>query len=217
MNLRQRVTRHLALATCSLVVLLSAWFAGSVASAADRVSIASAYLCLALLCAALLIGPARAIRTGQPVVNHLGRRDLGIWAAIIGVVHFALGMALSMNFDYMNAFVNEEGLTLTRELRYQLYSLGNISGFLVGVLFLVLLLLSSNQMLKWLGARWWKRLQRLSYVVLAATIFHGVNFQLLESRAWPLVALLCAAGGWVLVQQLRGVGAVRSGDIRNTE
>lgn len=212
-----RWLRHLALAAVDVIALSIAWLAGDAVTAADRISIVSAYLCLALLCAALLIGPVRAIRTGQPCLNHLVRRDIGIWAAIIGFVHFALALALSMNFEYMDAFVNAEGLSLTRDLRYRLYSLGNISGFLVGVFFLLLLLLSNNRSLSLLGTRWWKRLQRLSYLALAATIFHAVSFQVLESRAWVLIVLICAAGAWVLVRQLRGFRAVRSAALKNTD
>ena len=129
------------LAAISGAVLLGAFISGEPVLGPDRISIVSAYLCLCLLSAALLIGPARAIRSGQPVLNHLVRRDLGIWAALIGFLHFALGMMLSMNVAYMDAFVNAADLSLSQHIRLWLYSAGNIAGTLVGVLFIVLLLL----------------------------------------------------------------------------
>ena len=81
MNRRQH---HLILAGLTAAALSIAAFAGSAEDSVDRISIVTAYLCLALLCVGLIIGPARAIRTGKPVTNNYLRRDVGIWAALAG-------------------------------------------------------------------------------------------------------------------------------------
>ena len=46
------------------------WFTGEPAMARDRFSLLTAWLCFALLVAALGLGPWQALHTGQPVLNN---------------------------------------------------------------------------------------------------------------------------------------------------
>ena len=61
------------------------------------------------------------------------------------------------------------------------------------ILFLMLLLLSNDRSLRRLGPKWWKRLQRSSYVAIALTFYHGFAFQYLEG---PVYALGGPVGDW---------------------
>lgn len=102
----RRIQRHLVLASSTLLLFAVAAGSGPASNIEDRLSIVSAYVCLTLLGYTLLIGPAQLMKTGRPVVNIYLRRDIGIWAAAIGLLHFVLANKLSMNSAYIDHFVN---------------------------------------------------------------------------------------------------------------
>jgi len=212
----KRTRRHLLLGLGAGSILVLAFLSGNSAGGADRLSIVTAWLCLGLLGAALLIGPWHVLTRERPVTNDYRRRDLGIWAAFAGLAHFALAMSLSMNYAYLDRFVNEATAPPSPELRYDLYSTGTILGFVIAVFFLLLLALSNDRALRGLGTRWWKRLQRSAYVAGAATVLHGIAFQLLESRGRPLVVLLLVLSAAVLAAQLRAFLRVRRRRLADT-
>lgn len=170
----------------------------------DRFSIVSAYLCLGLLCAGLAIGPIRAIRTDRSSINNYLRRDIGIWAALIALTHLVIATALSMTPEYMETFVNSAEVAPSQATRAALFTWSTIAGLLVGILLLILLGLSNDKAVRWLGLRWWKRLHRMSYLAFALTIVHGLAFQALESRNRALIALVVVASLAVLVLQMTG-------------
>lgn len=207
--MRQRVKRHIALATATGICFVVAALRGSAAGSTDRLSIVSAYICLALLCWALSVGPMRAVTTGRPIINAYLRRDLGIWAALTGLVHFVLANLLSMNDGYLDTYVNFASFPPSAEIRSQLYNMGTIAGFVVAVLFLLLLALSSDRMIRVVGIRWWKRLQRASYLTFIFTSAHAFAFQILEAREWLLIAVVIIASVAVLTAQIFGIVAVR--------
>jgi len=124
------------------------------------------------------------------MLNSMMRRDLGIWAGLTGLLHLYAGTVESMNQPYLEHHVAGE------PARQQLFNWGASLGFAVGLLLVLLLLLSSNHALGTLGARWWKRLQRLAYAALLLTAAHGLLFQLLERRApWAVLLLALLCGG----------------------
>lgn len=205
----KRIRNHVLLGLGALGTLGLATLAGDADSTADRLSIVSAYQCLLLLGAALLIGPINARASGRPVGNSHLRRDIGIWAGLTGLLHFFLANALAMNYSYLELFVDNAARAPTAAIRMQLYTAGTILGYVVAVVFLLLMVLSSDFMLRKVGMRWWKRLQRLSYLIFAATVAHAFMFQALESRppAWVIVVAAVALG--IVLAQLGGRAAVR--------
>jgi len=201
-----RSRRHAGVGTLVLGVAAGAWLAGKPAGAWDRISIVAAYLCLALLCLALLEGSRRAVVAGRGTLNSYRRRDVGIWGALTGLVHLLIATKLSMTPGYLDTIVNDP----EQALRTQLFGWGSIVGFLVGLNLVVLLALSNDWSLRMLGPTWWKRLQRSSYVAFILTVGHGLAFQVLEARTWSLVGLLAGAAALVAVVQGRGIIAVRA-------
>jgi len=200
-----RGARHILLGGLSAAVCGIFAVTGPIATAWDRVSILTAYLCLILLCVGLSIGPWRALATGRPTLNSYLRRDVGIWAALTGLVHLVLATELSMNSSYVGAVVDAAEQPPGR----QLFAWASVSGYLVGLNFLLLLALSNDHVMRSLGSVWWKRLQRTSYLGFCLTLLHGLAFQVLESRTWALVAVLVLAGAVVVVFQWRSALAVR--------
>jgi len=198
----KRYLRHLVLLKITLLSLTGAALAGQMSGVLERMSLGSAWLCLIFFCATLLVGPRQVIEGGKPQTNNLLRRDLGIWTAITGLVHFWLGTMLSMDREgYMARFVIDE-------VRDGWFFWGSVWGFVAGILCLVLLGVSNNKSLKRFGAKWWKRIQRLAYPTFILTVIHGVYFQLLEDRpVWLWAMLLCS--GIVVTGQLIAIGKQR--------
>lgn len=156
----------------------------------DRLSMASAYVCLLLLIAALSIGPVNVLRSGRPLANNYLRRDTGIWAAVSGIVHLVVATYLSMTPEYLAQYVKISTASLDTNTRGSLFLWGSLIAYIVGILFVMLLALSSNKAMRWLGMRWWKRLQRMAYLVFIFTVIHAWAFQLLEDRSLLLAGLV---------------------------
>ena len=186
-----------------------AWFIGDPTTAVARTSLAMAWVCLLLFASVLSIGPVHAIRYGRPMLNDLGRRDLGIFAALAGLIHLWLGTSESMDMIYIGTFVRNPDLIWGAAAREALFARGAESGFIVGILVLFPLAISSNLALRKLGPRWWKRLQRVVYSAFALTLVHGLFFQLLEARHPVVVMVLLLIGFGILFLQLAGRRAVR--------
>lgn len=205
-----RTRRHLMLAAGVTAISGIAMALAPAGRELDQLSFVTAWLCLLLFAATLLIGPLHVRRTGRLPGNHLVRRDLGIWCVITGMVHFFLAFKVSMNLEYMDLYVRgAEGwpAPAVRELMYRWAVLGSL---LIAVLFLLLLALSNNLAIRLLGNRWWKRLQRASYPAFALTVGHSIAFQILEARTAWLVAAFVVITAAVLVAQYAGRVWLRS-------
>lgn len=163
--------------------------------------------------AALALGPLDALRTGRPTLNSLLRRDLGIWAALTGLAHLAAATGEVMRPAYFNRYLTgPDGPPLPGWPDW----LGNASilgGYLVGVLFLVLLLLSNNRSLRRLGPARWKQLQGVSMTAFTLTVAHGVVFQVIERRTggWLAALVVVAAAIFALRRWARRTVAAASG------
>ncbi len=205
----RRTHHHLILAGLAGLSVGAAAVGGPAGSALDRVSIVTAYLCLALLCTGLAIGPVHTLRTSRPLLNNYLRRDVGIWAAVAGLVHLCVATVQSMTEQYMATYVDVTDVLPPERIRAELFTWSTIAGLVIGVVLLILLGLSNDRALRWLGTRSWKRLHRVSYVAFVLTVLHGLAFQVLESRTWSLIALVLVASLAVLTVQLAAARAVR--------
>lgn len=175
----------------------------------DRLSFATAWLCLLFFAGALLVGPLHVMRTGRLPGNHLLRRDLGIWCVATGMVHFFLAFKVSMNPEYMALYVRGAQPWPAEELRRLMYRWAVLGSLVIAALFVMLLALSNNLSIRWLGPRWWKRLQRASYPAFVLTVGHSIAFQILEARTIGLVIALAFVTLAVLVAQYTGWATLR--------
>jgi sulfoxide reductase heme-binding subunit YedZ len=186
----KRFGRHLLIAFFTGLVLAATPVLFSAVDRWESISIASAWLCLAMLCAAMLIGPLRR-NAGKPapISIHL-RRDMGIWSALLAFLHFYAGTVVSMDQSYIQTFVSNAGYAPSAEVRDQLFVWGSIAGTVVAFVFIVLLAISSDRAIRWLGSGRWKKVQRCTHLALWLTVLHGIAFQVLEARFVPLVLMV---------------------------
>ena len=208
--MNRRLRHHAALIAITGVSLGTSVVIGLDGTAADQLSIVSAYLCLFLLGAALLIGPLHAFRTGKPLGNSSIRRDIGIWAALNGLLHFYLANVLAMNYEYLGVFVNNAAVPPSPEIRSELYSWGTRLGYAIAVLFIILLVLSNDWMVRTVGLKWWKRIQRFSYLVFLFTCIHAFAFQVLESREARWIVVVSLVTMMVLIGQSFGFASIKN-------
>lgn len=165
------------------------------------VSLATAYLSLLCLTAALVIGPFQVLAGRRPPLSSNLRRDLGIWTAIFALVHVAFGLAVHMGGRIADYFFRPVHAGATPSPRIDAFGLANDAGLVATAILIMLLAISSNRALRMLGADRWKAWQRWSYVAAVATALHAAVYQLLDRRDWPFVAACWMLFGVMLTLQ----------------
>jgi sulfoxide reductase heme-binding subunit YedZ len=204
-RLRSRLLRHhLPLLVLSFVSVAALYSTRPYPDVISRASFATAYPALALLATTLLVGPWNVLRrTANPVSSDL-RRDLGIWAGILGVVHAAVGQFVHLRGRPWLYYVYGPG-EHHHGMRHDLFGLANYTGA-VGAIVLAALFATSNDLsLKRFGARKWKQLQRWNYAVFALVAVHSIAFQMVEKQKqpWVITVSICIAAA--LIVQIAGV------------
>lgn len=208
-RLRRRLPHHLALAAFTALGLFAVQAVLDSTDAHFRMSMATAYVSLALWVATLATGPLELLRGRSSPVSTDLRRDIGIWAGIVGLVHVFFGLKVHMGGNWVVYFFRPGG-GLT-DLRLDRFGVTNWLGLAAALVLLLLLALSNDLSLRALGKRRWKTLQRASYVGFGLMMLHGVLFQLIEQRQLAWVALL---GGLILAAlafQAAGIRSRRAG------
>jgi sulfoxide reductase heme-binding subunit YedZ len=194
---RRRLRHHVLLAGIAgaLVAAIAGAFSAPLLL---RVSGATAYASLLLLAITLLLGPAIVLlRRPNPVSTDL-RRDLGIWAAILGITHTVLALWRPVQGAIWRAFVAPDGVRLdSREF-------ANDVGLAATLLLMLLLGLSNDWSLRRLGSRRWKAAQRFSYLLFAAAVVHTLLYQQLVEPGPLFVFLLPVLVAAVLALQIGG-------------
>ena len=207
----RRLLRHhavLAAATGAAAALL--YWTRPYKDAISRASFATAYPALALLALTLAIGPWRVLqRRRAGVVSTDLRRDVGIWAGLVSVVHAVVGQCVHLRGRPWLYYVY--GPTEHHHgMRHDLFGLANYTG-LLGTLLVIALLATSNDLsLRRLGAGAWKKLQRWNYGVFGLVAVHAFAFQGVEKQkaGWVMLAAACVVAA--LGMQATGVAIRRS-------
>lgn len=197
---QQRTVRHLTIAFCSAGATDLFWHLFSVRrDLISHLSIATAYPALFLTGAAIMLGPWNVIRGRANPVSFDLRRDIGIWAGIMALVHTGIGLNVHLRGRPWLYFVDDH-----HRIRHDLFGFGNDTGVIATLLFLLLLALSNDLSLRRLGTRKWKSLQRWTYIAVALTIAHGVAYQQIEKRQQSYRAVLWITTGILAAVQLVG-------------
>lgn len=201
---RLRARRHalLAVGAVGTTVLLVPALPGDLRA---RISTASAYVALMLLAATLSLGPLNVLRGRPNPVSFNLRRDFGIWSAIVGVSHTAIGLTVHFRGRMHLYFFPEPGHPGFAGLRADMFGAANDTGLVAAAVLLVLALISNDIALRRLGTAPWRTIQRGAYIVLGLAIVHAGLYQLIEKPRWWRVLILLASSAVVLTFQGLGV------------
>jgi len=195
--------RHLDFAATAVLVCVLAALSGSAATLTDRLSLATAWLSFVFLTGALLVGPWHTWQSGRRPVNDLLRRDFGIWAGLTGLAHLVLATGVVMTPAYFRTYISGPPESPTPGWAGWVGTFSIVAGYGVGLVFMMLMALSSNRALRWLGTPRWKRLQRCAVPAFAVVLAHGLIFQVLEGRTGLWLAALLIIGLLLLVLRWR--------------
>lgn len=174
-------------------------------------SMTTAYVGLALLALTLLPGPLNVLRgRPNPVSTHL-RRDLGIWAAVVALIHVGVGLQRHMKGQWHLYFLFPNRGGDLFGLRYDVFGTANWLGLAATGLIVVLLAISNDALLRRLGTPRWKWIQRWNYAVFPLVLLHGFVYQIpIGKRAWGWVAATVAVMVAVAGVQAMAVRRFRS-------
>ena len=165
----------------------------------SHLSIATAYPALFLTMLAIALGPWNVLRNRANPVSFDLRRDFGIWAGIIALLHTGIGLNVHLRGRPWLYFVDQR-----RRFRHDLFGVANHAGLIAALLFLLLLAISNDLSLRRLGTKKWKSLQRWTYIAAALTILHAVAYQHIEKRQPMYEGLLWATTGITVTFQILG-------------
>ena len=207
-RLRARVLKHhLPLLLLSGVSVAALYVTRTYTDVLSRASFATAYPALVLLAATLLIGPWNLLRRRPNPVSSDLRRDLGIWAGILGIVHTAVGQCVHLRGRPWLYYVYGPQEHHSFPVRHDLFGLANYSGALSVLVLAALFATSNDYSLRALGTPGWKQLQRWNYAVFALAGVHAFAFQGIEKQLTPYVATVIACV--VMTLALQAVGVVK--------
>jgi sulfoxide reductase heme-binding subunit YedZ len=205
----QRITRHFILFLVSCVTGAAFYLILATDDPIWWLSMASAYVSLVLLALALIIGPWNKLRGRPNPVSGYLRRDIGIWAGVLGVVHVVAGLQVHFRGKMWLYFLPPADAHYTFPIRIDPFGLTNYAGLGATLILLLLLSLSNDASLRAFGAVRWKSLQRWNYACAILTVAHGAVFQIMEKRTVGFVLAFAAIVLLVLAMQFAGFRAVR--------
>lgn len=203
-RLRTRLVRHhLPLLLLSIASVAILYFSRPYRDAISRASFATAYPALVLLSVTLLIGPWNILTHRRNPVSGDLRRDIGIWAGFLGVLHTAIGQNVHLRGRPWLYYIYEarhHGFPV----RHDLFGFSNYTGALAALLLIALLATSNDYSLRALGTPGWKRLQRWNYGAFALTACHAVAYQSTEKLSLFFIALVAVSIAITITMQTVG-------------
>ena len=126
----RRIARHMVIALATLACVSLFWELFSIRlDVISRFSISTAYPALFLTAAAATIGPWNVLRGRTNPVNFDLRRDLGIWAGIMALLHTGIGLNVHLRGRPWLYFIDQH-----YRVRHDLFGIGNDTGLLAALL-----------------------------------------------------------------------------------
>jgi len=199
---RRRIQRHIVLLAAASLATLLAYLATPPPNLRHRLSMATAYAALAFIAASLALGPWNLLNRRPNPVSFDLRRDVGIWAGALAILHTCIGLTVHLRGRmWMYFFRRLHPLQLQKTK----FGFANYTGLIAALLFLLLIFISNDASLRAFGTRRWKSIQRWAYAAFGLSIVHGILFQLVEHRKFPWVLVFSALTALALLAQLLGV------------
>lgn len=201
---RRLVVHHLPLLAASAIAVLLLYITRPYRDVLSRASFATAYPAIALLVATLLIGPFNVLRKARNPISSDLRRDIGIWAGILGIAHSVIGQTVHLRGRPWLYYVYERRQRHTFPFRHDLFGFANYTGLISALVLLTLLATSNDYSLRALGTPQWKKLQRWNYLGFLLAAAHAIAYQVSEKQRIPFVLTVATGIGITLVLQAAG-------------
>lgn len=183
-RLQERLLKHhLGLMSASALAVFCLYITRPYPDVITRISFSTAYVALALLVVTLSIGPWNVMRRQRSPVSNDLRRDIGIWAGILGLMHVGFGSCVHMRGRPWLYYVYQrsEGHHIF-PLRHDIFGFANETGVLATIVLLLLFATSNDWSLRKLGTPRWKQLQRWNYALFLLVFLHAAAYQTLEKQ-----------------------------------
>ena len=192
---RRLLRHHLPLAVLTLASATALYLTRPYDDVVTKLSFASAWPGLVLISFTLLIGPFKQIWGRNVAVSQDFRRDVGIWAGMVGIFHAAIGQCVHLRWRPWLYYVYENWRKEhVQPFRHDMFGLANYTGLVSALVLLMLLATSNDASLRALGTPGWKRLQRWNYLCFGLLIVHTLAYQIgIERPIGSLVSLAVMA------------------------
>ncbi len=198
------LAHHVPLMIASSAVVAALYFTRTYTDVLSRASFATAYPALALLALTLLIGPWNLLlKRRNPISGDL-RRDVGIWAGILGVLHTIIGQNVHLRGRPWLYYLYEKKSHHSFPIRHDLFGFANYTGAFSTLLLIALLATSNDYALRALGTGQWKQLQRWNYAVFVLAALHAFAYQTSEHQKLTFVATAAVCVALTVVLQTAG-------------
>jgi len=208
-----RIRRHIYFFIFAVSATTAIYFLIIENSIVESISISTAYICILFFVAALSIGPIYLLLSRIHPVSIYLRRDLGIWSAVLAIIHTVAGLQVHLEGKMWLYFLYPPDKPHIIPVRYDPFGLTNHLGLVCTLIMISLLMLSNNRSLKKLGATRWKKWQRSSYFLAFAIPLHGIIYQVLEKRIGINTLILVAL--FILAAVIHITGIVQYRKINN--
>jgi len=185
---------HLPLALVSAAGIFLLYVTRDYSDVLTRLSFSTAWPALVLLTLTLLIGPWRLLKGKSSAISLDLRRDIGIWAGILGLLHTGIGQCVHLRGRPWLYYVYEKWNEHVVPIRHDIFGLSNFTGLFAALILLAALATSNDASMRAMGNRSWKSLQRWNYAGFAFAGFHTFGYLLgIESLKIPSIvtATLC--------------------------
>lgn len=202
--LRRLIAHHLPLLAASAISVAALYYTRTYKDVLSRASFATAYPALVLLAATLLVGPWNTLRKQRNPISNDIRRDIGIWAGILGILHTVVGQNVHLRGRPWLYYIYEQKTHHAIPIRHDLFGFANYTGAASVLLLIVLFGTSNDYSLRALGTPRWKALQRWNYAVFALTAAHAAAYQTSEKQGLPFVVTLSVCFGLTIALQTAG-------------
>jgi len=203
---RRWLRHHLPLLVLCVGSVAALYATRSYSDTITRASFATAYPALALLAATLLIGPLNLLRRQTNPISSDLRRDIGIWAGILGIVHTCVGQCVHLRGrPWLYYIYGPQEHHHAFPIRHDLFGLANYTGAISVLLLAALFATSNDYMLRKMHTRGWKKLQRWNYAVFALAAVHSFAYQGVEKQHLNWVAAAGACVAIALAFQIAGI------------
>lgn len=157
-----------------------------------------------LLAATLWIGPYNLLRGRRTPLSTDLRRDIGLWAGLIGLTHAVVGQCVHLRGRPWLYYVYGKSGHIV-PFRHDLFGWANYTGLFGSLILLALFATSNDLSLRALGTPQWKKLQRWNYGCFGLAAVHTLLYQASEKLHGPFVIAAVLSIVATLVLQSAGM------------